>query len=640
MRKLLPVLALLPALALAADAPKKREVGALVIDGIPEIPPAVAERTNQYQNTRSAAFQDFDPRPGGGVLIATRFGQSAQIHQVAKPGAARRQLTFFPEPVTAAGYDPARPGEGFWFRMDVGGGEFYQYYWYDLNRGETTLVTDGKSRNEGLLPARGGGKFALVSTRRNGTDFDVYVGSELVKEVKGQWMPLDWSDDDQRLLLLHEISINESYLHVLDLATKELTEVNPRPVSDKPAEPVAYAAAAFAPGGGAVLYASDEGSEFHRLTRYDLKTQKKEILTPDLSWDVEGITVSHDGKWLAYTANEGGASALYLGAAAAPRKAKRVALPKGVIGGFGFDRQGKRLGLTLTQAQAPADVYTVDVKSRKLTRWTESEVGGLDPTTFVAPELVEYPTFDGKKIPAWVYKPRVKKAVPVIIDIHGGPEGQARAWFGPMTQYFVNELGVAVIQPNVRGSSGYGKGWLLLDNGMKREDSVKDIGALLDWIATQPDLDAKRVAVYGGSYGGYMVLASMVHYGDRLRCGVDIVGISNFVTFLTNTQDYRRDLRRAEYGDERDPAMKKHLEAISPTTNAKKINKPLFVAQGANDPRVPLSEADQIVSTVRRNGVPVWYLVARDEGHGFQKKSNRDYYSNALALFFKEYLVK
>jgi dipeptidyl aminopeptidase/acylaminoacyl peptidase len=246
-----------------------------------------------------------------------------------------------------------------------------------------------------------------------------------------------------------------------------------------------------------------------------------------------------------------------------------------------------------------------------------------------------------RQIPAFVYKPAASgDRLPVIISIHGGPEGQSRPYFSSTTQYWVNELGCAVIFPNVRGSTGYGKTWLALDNGFNREESVQDIGALLDWIATQPDLDPARVAVFGGSYGGYMVLASMTTYPDRIKCGVDVVGISNFVTFLENTQDYRRDLRRVEYGDERDPAMREFLLKISPTNNAAKIRSPLFVAQGENDPRVPASEARQIVQAVADNGIPVWTMFAKDEGHGFRKKNNRDYFMWSTILFFENFLLK
>ena len=223
--------------------------------------------------------------------------------------------------------------------------------------------------------------------------------------------------------------------------------------------------------------------------------------------------------------------------------------------------------------------------------------------------------------------------------IHGGPEGQTRPRFSRYTQYLNRALGAAVVAPNVRGSAGYGKSWLLLDNGRKREESVRDIGALLDWIAAQPELDPERVAVLGGSYGGYMVLASLVHYGERLRCAVDVVGIANFVTFLENTQGYRRDLRRAEYGDERDPEMRSFLQSISPTTHAERIRRPLLVAQGANDPRVPASESEQIVAALRRTKTPVWYLLARDEGHGFRKRRNQDALMATIGLFVKTFLL-
>ena len=278
-------------------------------------------------------------------------------------------------------------------------------------------------------------------------------------------------------------------------------------------------------------------------------------------------------------------------------------------------------------------------------RWTSSEVGGLNTSTFVTPELIEYETFDlvdGKprKIPAFYFKPEKSNGpMPVLISIHGGPESQYRPFFRSTLQYYLNELGIAVLAPNVRGSNGYGKTYLQLDNGGKREDTVKDIGKLLDWIAQQPELDSGRVGVMGGSYGGYMVLAAMIQFNDRLRAGIDVVGISNFVTFLENTKAYRRDLRRAEYGDERDPEMRAFLNKISPTTNAHKIARPMFIAQGLNDPRVPASESEQMVKVIRENGGAVWYMLAKDEGHGFRKKTNRNFYSNVVALFLQTFLL-
>jgi len=323
-------------------------------------------------------------------------------------------------------------------------------------------------------------------------------------------------------------------------------------------------------------------------------------------------------------------------------------LPVGVIDSVAFSPDGRRLAASINGATSPSDVYVVDLGKTTLERWTRSEIGGLDASRFVAPTLIRYPTFDSvdgkpRTIPAFYYRPAgvpAGRRVPVVINIHGGPEAQARPTFSPTAQFLANELGVAMLVPNVRGSSGYGRTYLTLDNAAKREDSVRDIGALLEWIAQQPELDASRIGVIGGSYGGYMVLASLVHYGERIRAGVAIVGISHFGTFLKNTEDYRRDLRRAEYGDERDPAIAALFERISPLNSAGRITSRLFVAQGRNDPRVPWTEAEQIVKAVRANGQPVWYLLFNDEGHGFRKKANSDYFGAATMLFWQQHLLQ
>lgn len=633
-----------------AQAQTRRELGTLTLEDVPEIPRRIVERTAQYTNTRGALMMDFDP-DGDGVLLVTRFGDSAQVHHVAGPGMDRSQWTFFPEPVTNAGYDVKDGSTGFFFRMDAGGSEFYQYHWMDRATGRSTLLTDGASRNQSWLPNHNGGAVAFVSTARNKKDFDIHVlerpsngwatakagAARRVKDVEGQWAPLDWSADGKTLLVMRYVSINESYLHLLTVADGTLKELNPTGGKKK----IAYGAAVLDPNGTHVWFASDEDAEFLRLTRLDLATGKKEVFTPKLNWDVTQIAITRDGATLAYVVNEGGSAALYLAATADAGKATRVELPRGVISGVQFDHAGARLGLTMSTSQSSADVQVVDVKSRAVTRWTFSETGGIPSQTFVTPLLVEVPSFDKRKIPFWFYAPRTppKTPTPVIIFIHGGPEAQATAGFDPTVQYVVNELGVAAVVPNVRGSAGYGKSYLALDNGAKREDSVKDIGAVLDWIGKQPGLDKTRVAVFGGSYGGYMVLASMTTYPERIRCGVDVVGISNFVTFLKNTEAYRQDLRRAEYGDERDPKMKALLEKISPMTNASRIKAPLFVIQGKNDPRVPVTEAEQMVATVRGNKGAVWYLVAADEGHGFQKKKNRDVLTQSVSLFFETHLL-
>jgi dipeptidyl aminopeptidase/acylaminoacyl peptidase len=447
----------------------------------------------------------------------------------------------------------------------------------------------------------------------------------------------DWSPDGGSLLVLNQVSINEGYVWVVDVRTgaKEL-------LSPKSTGPVAYGGAQFSRDGRAVLLTTDLDSEFQRLVRMDLRTRKIQALTGHLAWDVAEFDESPDGDLVALVTNEDGLGVLHLVDARTGKERKSPRLPAGVPTRLKWHPKGRHLAFNFTSARSPADVYSVDTKTGAVERWTESETGGVDPAGFVEPELVKLRSFDGLGVSGFLYRPDASKFPgkrPVMMVIHGGPESQSRPVFLARNNYFLNELGVALLYPNVRGSSGYGKTFLTLDNGFKREDSVKDIGEFLKWVAGQPGLDAERVCVYGGSYGGYMVLASLVHFGGQLRCGVDVVGISNFLTFLANTQDYRRDLRRVEYGDERDPAMRAHLESISPARQASRITKPLLVLQGANDPRVPASESGQMVEAIRGGGGRVWYVLAKDEGHGFQKRANVDYAFEAMVLFLNENLL-
>jgi protease II len=597
----------------------------------------------QYQSTREAAFQDW--ARDGGLFVTTRFGETAQVHHVAAPGMARRQLTFFDEPVRGLSVCPDPRRNGFLFTRDVGGSEMYQIFWFDLAAGSWEMLTDGESRNGAALWSRAGDRFVHFTTRRNGRDWDLHLVtmanpklSKPVLEAGGVWYPVDWSPDDSRLLVANYVSANESALHILDLASGELTQVNPVK------EPVAYGDALWSGDGRGIFLTNDQGSEFTRLKYYDPATGDFTVLTPDLSWDIGNLELSKQGDLLAFTANEDGIGRAYLLDTATRGYRLIPGVPVGQVGGFGFHADGKRLAMSIETARATTDVYTWQLEEKTLERWTRSEVGGLDTDEFVEPELIHYDTFDtvdGKprQISAFYYRPAGEGPHPVVINFHGGPEAQYQPSFSALVQYAANELGIAVLAPNVRGSSGYGKSFLLLDNGFKREDSVKDAGALLDWIAGQPELDASRVAVLGGSYGGYMVLAAMTHYNDRLKAGIDVVGISNFVTFLENTKDYRRDLRRVEYGDERDPEMRAHLQAISPLNHVEKITRPMLVVQGLNDPRVPASEAEQIVAAIRANGGEAWYLLATDEGHGFRKKSNRDYYYWTMVLFLEKHLL-
>ncbi len=616
----------------------------LVAEGIPPFTPELKAGVGRYTEFRGAVFNSWHPLRRE-MLVTTRFADATQLHQVKMPGGARRQITFTPEPVAGGSFRP-KTGEFIVFVQDAGGGEFYQLFRLDPADGKITLLTDGKSRHDSPRWSRSGKFIAYTSTQRNGKDNDIWMmnpadpsTARLVSEVPGGgWHVYDWSHDETKLLVGEYVSVNESYLHLLDLKTGARTLLTP-----KTAEKIVWDGGQFAPDDQSLYTTTDQGSEFQRLAQFDLKTRAHRVLTPDIKWDVESFELSPDGLTIAYTANEDGASTLHLLNPKTGRELKPPALPAGLISRLEWHENGRDLAFNLNSARSPMDVYSLDVKSRKVERWTESETGGLNPEAFVEPELVRIKSFDGVTISGFLYRPDLKKFPgprPVLINIHGGPEGQSRPTFQARNNYYLNELGVAIFYPNVRGSTGYGKTFVTLDNGFKREDSVRDIGAFIEWIKKDARLDGRRIGVMGGSYGGYMTLACLTHYSDQLRCGVDVVGISNFLTFLKNTQDYRRDLRRVEYGDERDDKMREFLERISPMTSVKKITRPLFVVQGKNDPRVPLSEAEQMVKALRDQGGQVWYLMAKDEGHGFAKKRNNDFQFLATIEFFREHLLK
>ncbi|MFA6543896.1 MAG: S9 family peptidase [Limisphaerales bacterium] len=632
----LPLLAL--AFAASAQVPDN-----LVTEGVPVIPPGLRHDAARYLESRAAAFQGWHPVRRA-MLITTRFGDTSQLHLVKTPGGARHQVTFGSEPVSEGRFRP-KAGDYIVFSQDSGGGEFYQLYRQDVHDGRTALLTDGKSRNTGARFANSGIYLAYTSTRRTGRDTDIYVMNpsdpktdRLLTQVSGGgWAVLDWSPDDNLLLVLQYVSINESQLHLVDTHTGKRSQVT-RSGKDK----VAYGHARFARDGKAIFATSDDDSEFQQLVRIDLKSGAQQTLTSNISWDVEEFEQSPDGKVIAFVSNEAGVGTLNLMETKSGKMMSKPRLPLGTVSHLEWHSNSRDLAFNLNSAKSPQDVYSYDVKTSLLERWTESETGGLNPETFIEPEILKLSSFDGLLINAIIYRPDPKKFPgprPVIVNIHGGPEGQARPGFQGRNNYLLNELGVAIVYPNVRGSAGYGKTFLTLDNGFKREDSVRDIAPVLAWISRQPYFNHGRIAVTGGSYGGYMSLACMIMYADILRCGIDVVGISNFATFLNNTQDYRRDLRRAEYGDERDPKMKEFLERISPSNHAARIQKPLFVVQGKNDPRVPVTESEQMVKAIRTAGGRVWYLMATDEGHGFARKRNADFQFLVTIQFYKEHLL-
>ena len=630
--------------ALAAGA--LAEVPAnLVVENVPEFPPAVVERIKPYLDFRTASLRGWHPTKAE-ILIGTRFADATQLHIVKMPGGDRRQITFFDDPVGSASFHPNDPSVVV-FSKDVGGGEFFQFNRLDLGTGEVTLLTDGKSRNTGGAWSRDGKWLVYSSTKRNGNDTDVWMldpmapgSAKMVLEVKGGgWFGSDLSRDGKTMLVSNFLSANESEIYRVDVATGAKTLLTP---PKKEGVQISHSAAQFSADDSAIYFTTDDGSEFQYLVRMNLADGTRTVVARS-QWDVDNYALSDDRSRLAYVTNENGVDMLHLVDLTTGKALPVPKMPLGTLSAIEWHRNNRLVGFTQASARSASDIYSIDTATGELTRWTESETGGLNLQRNAEPELVTVKSFDGTPVSAFVYRPDPKRFPgkrPSIINIHGGPEGQTPAGFIGRFNYYVNELGVALVSPNVRGSTGYGKTFLAMDNGFKREDSVRDIGAIIDWINADPALDGSRIAVAGGSYGGYMVLASMTHFNDRIRAGVDVVGISSFLTFLQNTSGYRRDLRRVEYGDERDPKMNEFLGKISPLTNVSKIKKPLFVIMGFNDPRVPYTEGEQVVKAVRANGAPVWYLMAKDEGHGFAKRKNQDFQFIATVLFLQEHLLK
>ena len=614
---------------------ERREVGNIVYEGAPATPAALQAAIAPYYNVRSAVFEDW--LPDGSMLIATRFGDTTQIHRVARPMGARTQLTFFGEPISQA---ETVPGTfTYLYPRDVGGAEYYQAYVRDLKGAEVQL-TAPNTRNQGFTFSKNGKLVAWSQVTPGDPNYDIMLADpskpesrRKVLEGTGSMAPVDITADGETILVQRYFAQTNVELFILDVASGKLTPVGPT------GRKIGYQGGALIDGGAAVLTLSDDGAEHARPVIIDVKTGKVRDLEPGAKWGSEGFDLSPDGKTLLQAVNEEGYSTLVLRDVATGKALPGPKLPQGVLTAAKFSPDGSKIGLSLSTSTSSGDVWSYDLQSGELTRWTESELAGLDAAKLVEPTLFRYPTFDKRQIPAFIYKPKGKTGkLPVVIQIHGGPEGQEQPAFSARRQSWVNELGAAVIIPNVRGSSGYGKTYLGLDNAEKREDSVKDIGALLDWVATQPDLDASRVAVVGQSYGGYMVLAVAGHYNDRIAGAIDLYGISDWVTFLQNTEGYRRDLRRAEYGDERDPKMKAVFDRIAPIRMSDRMKKPMMVFQGANDPRVPRSESEQMVAKLRAQGTEVWYVLAKDEGHGIYKKANQEAVRATEVLFLKKVL--
>jgi dipeptidyl aminopeptidase/acylaminoacyl peptidase len=633
--------------------------GALSLRDVPAVNADELASMQPYLNTRSATTFDWLPH-GDGLLIGTRFGNTQQLHTVRAPMGARTQLTFAQEPILSAISNHNTQKPAVIYSKDQGGNEQFQLYGYNLLTRTTTLLTEGgDTRNTEAIFAADGLHFAYSRTDASGgyqirmgdlstpgTTKVIYGATNLAGKSAasfGTWYPMAFSPDHQKIVL-------QNYRSVLDSNLVELTIATGKTLALTAAKGVAAGSARYAPDGAAVFFLNDIGQKYRRVQRYEFKTKITSVVGPFRWCDVEEFDLNADASQIALNFNYDGTSQLQVFSLAAGTKPEPIAQASAEpsqMANIRYHPTENRIAMSLNSAQSPGDSYVLDVASGALSRWTEHELGGLANADMVIPQKIQFTGGAGVtlySIQGYIYRPQglraaQQKRAPVLVMLHGGPEAQSRPTFSPLVQYLVRELDIAVITPNVRGSTGYGREFTAMDDGVKRVDAVKDVSALLDFIAADTELDSTRVALMGGSYGGFLTLAGLVAYSDRLKAGVSIVGVSDFSTFLQNTSNYRRELRRVEYGDERKPQIKAFFDRISPLKNAAKINVPLFVIQGANDPRVPASEAAQIADAVRKNNQPVWMMQANDEGHGFKKKANIDRMNIAIAAFLREHLL-
>ncbi|QSX00025.1 S9 family peptidase [Haloterrigena alkaliphila] len=611
----------------------------------------------RYLNIRSAYGTSFGP-DGDRLSFLMNTTGTPQVWTLEDPRGWPEQRTFYDERVSFASWSPER--SELIFGMDEGGNERAQLFKLEAETGEIenlTAMPDVKHRWGGW--SHDGERFAFASNRRDESVFDIYVqdrdvrgdDAELVYEGDG-WLSLSgWCPDDSRLLVSQAYSNFDQDLYVLDLEADEpeLEHLTPHEGD------VRYQSASWAPDGEGVYLVTDEGdADTLYLAYLDLETRELETVADGDEWNVGGIALDDETGRFVYSRNTEGYTDLTVGEFDPKNPTEfetfpEPDLPGGISGGVSFDPDAERFALSTTGDTVNTNVFVVDIETGEAEQWTSAPTAGIPSASFGDSDLVHVESFDGLEVPGFFTLPDAADeygedgttgiesgdGVPVIVDIHGGPESQRRPSFSSVKQYFLDR-GYAYFEPNVRGSAGYGADYAALDDVEKRMDSVADIEACVEWLRDHPAVDPDRIAAKGGSYGGFMVLAALTEYPDLWAAGIDVVGIANFVTFLENTGDWRRELREAEYGSLAED--REFLEEISPTNNIENIEAPLFVLHGANDPRVPVGEAEQIAEKAEAQGVPVRKLIFEDEGHGFSKLENRIEAYSAIADFLDEHV--
>lgn len=662
--KLLPALLLVAGCATPPVDDPLPPPAALRVEGAPPLTQSAVRAFQPYAEVVGHAFVDWHPTQRE-MLVSHRApgASTAQLFRLRAPLAALEPLTSGPERVTQAQWEPER-GRYIVFERDIGGNEASQLYRLDPDSKATTRLTPDGERHDlaGWLPKQGraivssvpldrtaaGGRRAEISTRLTAIDPlapDAPGGRRLLAELPGPgWFGLVVAPDERSAAITRYISATHAETWLLDLSHPE-GRGERRRLLPAPGESLraAHFAAGWSADGRQLFLASDRASVFRELMRLDVASGSLARITGHIPWDVSGGDGHPTLPLWAATLNVDGREELRLFDRATGAERPVPAAPPGSVGTVRFHRGTGDLALVANSPQGPSQIHVLEPASGRLQAWTKPIIPpGLDLSEVPDQQIVRWKSFDGRTISGVLSLPpaRFKGQRPVLMLMHGGPEAQSKVGWNGRLNHLLLERGVAILEPNVRGSSGYGKTFLDLDNGQRREDSVRDMAAAIDWVATQPRLDGRKVIVAGGSYGGYMALAAATRLADKIAGAYSSVGISHFVTFLENTESYRRDLRRAEYGDERDPAMREFLHRISPLTNADSVTKPLLITQGKNDPRVPWTESEQIVRKLQARGVPVWYLLAENEGHGFARRENADYQFATLVRFVEETVLR
>jgi dipeptidyl aminopeptidase/acylaminoacyl peptidase len=624
-----------PAHAQPFTVPTHRVDGTLVFDGIPALDARLAARLRRYEEWRQATFLDW--LPDGSMLVATRFGKYEQVHRLDAPLGAREQLTFGDGPVIEA--RAPRSGPGFVFVRKIGG--YPQLYYYG-GAGAVRPLTRGNYQHGSPIWSHDGKRVAFYGTDRTGVNDDIYVvdisaGTPprlVVAASAGTWRPLDWSQDDSKLLLLNRVAPEKCALYVAQVATGALTPVKV-PESG-------ITAASFAPDGVGFYLISNASSDFEQLLYYNPITNVTRRISADVPWDVEGFAVGAGGQYVAYVVNDDGRSRLTVLDTLHHLQFKPPGLRDGRIGNLRFDDTGRKLAFSYESSRSPRDVYVYDVAQGTVKRWTHSEVGPLNRASIATAQLIHYPTWDRvnfhrRMLSAYVYMPRGTAPCPVLIALPGGRRlhSQFRPVWEPFIQFVVNDLGYAVVAPNVRGSSGYGKAFRALDGGRLRDDSVRDVGALLVWIGLQPGLDVRRVAIMGHAYGGFLALASLATYGNHLQGAIDLAGIANLVDYVGHSPAVDRARRTAEFGDIQDSDMRDFLDRISPLDNVGMIHRPVLIVQGLDAPGSRARDSQKLVWLLRSEGSQAWYLSATDAGNDFSRPADREAYLETAAQFLQ-----